>query len=52
LQSVFKEALSAEKQADYTLKTAMEALQKTTDKLHRFGKFMFGGAVRSGLLTV
>ncbi|KAI5815159.1 surface antigen-domain-containing protein [Pyronema omphalodes] len=39
LQDVFKEALSAEKQADYTLKTAMEALQKTTDKLHRFGIF-------------
>ncbi|KAF8538691.1 surface antigen-domain-containing protein [Trichophaea hybrida] len=39
LKSVFADALSAEKQQGYTLKTAMEDLQRTTDKLHRFGIF-------------
>lgn len=37
LQRVFKPVLDADKQATYALKTAMEELQRATDKLHKFG---------------
>jgi outer membrane protein insertion porin family len=37
LKRVFADALKDEKQKSYTLKTAMDELQRTTDKLHRFG---------------
>jgi len=39
VRSIFKDALSGEKQHAYTLNTAMEELQKTSDKLQRFGIF-------------
>ena len=39
LQGVFAEALSAQRQHGYTLKSAMDELQRTTDKLHRFGRW-------------
>lgn len=52
LQSVFADALSAEKQRGYTLKTAMEELQRTTDKLHRFGMMWLSGSGGSPLIDV
>ena len=45
MKGVFADALKEEKQRSYTLKTAMEELQKTTDKLHRFGGFVVGGGL-------
>lgn len=42
LKSVFAEALSEKNQRGYTLKSAMDELQRTTDKLHRFGMSVSG----------
>ncbi|KAA8893329.1 mitochondrial outer membrane protein [Sphaerosporella brunnea] len=39
LHKVFADALKEEKQRSYTLNSALEELQKTTQKLHRFGIF-------------
>ncbi|TGZ82266.1 hypothetical protein EX30DRAFT_358546 [Ascodesmis nigricans] len=39
LQRVFDPVLDKEKQANYTLKTAMDELQRATSKLHQFGIF-------------
>ncbi|KAL7276724.1 hypothetical protein RUND412_000261 [Rhizina undulata] len=39
LEKVLKDALSENKQSDYTLSSALIELQNTTNKLHRFGIF-------------
>jgi len=46
LKKVFADALKIEKQRSYTLKTAMDELQRTTDKLHRFGEPAAGEVAR------
>lgn len=43
---MFADALKIEKQRSYTLKTAMDELQRTTDKLHRFGEPAAGEVAR------